>query len=83
MKLEEYRNAIDGLDEKIVALLDERFELSELIGEYKKENSLPVCDPEREKELLEKVRKMSRRPDECEVVYRAILDGSKKIQNKE
>lgn len=83
MKLTEYRNALDGLDEKIVALLDERFELSERIGQYKKENSLPVYDAEREEALIGRIRDMSQRPDGCEAVYRAILDESKKIQSKE
>ena len=53
MKLEEYREKIDAVDEKLVALFAERMELSRAIAEYKKENGLPVLDASREKEKLE------------------------------
>ena len=52
MKLEEYRENIDAVDEKLVALFAERMELSRAIAEYKKENGLPVLDALREKEKL-------------------------------
>lgn len=52
MKLEEYREKIDAVDEKLVALFAERMELSRAIAEYKKENGLPVLDASREKEKL-------------------------------
>lgn len=52
MKLEEYREKIDAVDEKLVALFAERMELSRAIAEYKKENGLPVLDALREKEKL-------------------------------
>ena len=53
MKLEEYREKIDTVDEKLVALFAERMELSRAIAEYKKENGLPVLDASREKEKLD------------------------------
>ena len=52
MKLEECREKIDAVDEKLVALFAERMELSRAIAEYKKENGLPVLDASREKEKL-------------------------------
>ena len=53
MKLEDYREKIDTVDEKLIALFAERMELSRAIAEYKKENGLPVLDASREKEKLE------------------------------
>ena len=55
MKLEEYREKIDTVDEKLVALFAERMELSRAIAEYKKENGLPVLDASREAEKLHRV----------------------------
>ena len=52
MKLEDYREKIDTVDEKLVALFAERMELSRAIAEYKKENGLPVLDASREEEKL-------------------------------
>ena len=59
MKLEEYREKIDAVDEKLVALFAERMELSRAIAEYKKENGLPVLDAFREKEKLKRAAERS------------------------
>ena len=59
MKLEEYREKIDAVDEKLVALFAERMELSRSIAEYKKENGLPVLDASREKKKLRRVAEQS------------------------
>ena len=59
MKLEEYREKIDTVDEKLAALFAERMELSRAIAEYKKENGLPVLDASREKEKLDSVAEQS------------------------
>ncbi len=59
MKLEEYREKIDAVDEKLVALFAERMELSRAIAEYKKENGLPVLDASREKEKLKNAAEQS------------------------
>lgn len=59
MKLEDYREKIDAVDEKLIALFAERMELSRAIAEYKKENGLPVLDASRETEKLNKVAEQS------------------------
>lgn len=59
MKLEDYREKIDTVDEKLVALFAERMELSRAIAEYKKENGLPVLDASREKEKLKSAEERS------------------------
>jgi chorismate mutase / prephenate dehydratase len=53
--LPEYREKIDGIDGKLVELLDERAGLVKKIGEYKKANNIPVYQPERENEIKETV----------------------------
>ena len=59
MKLEDYREKIDTVDEKLVALFAERMELSRAIAEYKKGNGLPVLDASREEEKLNSVTEQS------------------------
>ena len=59
MKLEDYREKIDAVDEKLVALFAERMELSRAIAEYKKENGLLVLDASREKEKLKSAAEQS------------------------
>ncbi len=53
VELKDYRKQIDRIDREIVALLEERFELSSAIGAYKKERGLPVLDAQREAEKIE------------------------------
>ena len=70
MKLEDYREKIDTVDEKLVALFAERMELSHAIAEYKKENYLPVLDASREKEKLDRVAEQS--PEELREYTRRL-----------
>lgn len=57
MNLDELRKAIDAVDLKMMELFKERMELSFMVGEFKKNNQLPVLDIAREKEILEHRRK--------------------------
>ena len=52
MDLQDYRAKIDKVDDELLRLFIERMEISRQIAQYKKENSLPVLDAEREKKKL-------------------------------
>ena len=52
MELTELRKKMDGINQEILGLFLERMKLSEEIGAYKKENSLPVLDKTRERDML-------------------------------
>ena len=52
MELKEYREQIDRIDAELVRLFQERMKVSAAIGQYKKENGLPVLDRSREREKL-------------------------------
>ena len=55
MTLEELRNRIDDIDDKIAALYLERQDTVRLIGEEKAKTHAPVFDPAREKKVIAKV----------------------------
>ena len=81
--LEALRQQIDGLDEKIVDLLNQRARVVVDIGKFKQANKQPVYAPERERAVLEKVRKLNRGPlsDRClEAVYRELMSGSFQLE---
>lgn len=59
MNIEELRREIDKTDEIIVNAFLRRLSLCREIGQYKKENSIPVKDESREAEILEKLKEMS------------------------
>ena len=53
-KLNQYREQIDAIDQSLVELLARRAKLTRQVGEYKREQGLPIYLPEREAELLAK-----------------------------
>lgn len=81
-KLEQYREEIEKIDEQLFNLLAKRMNVSMRIGEYKKENNLPIFDAKREEELKEKnlllVEEKYRHA--CGEVFELILKLSKDFQ---
>ena len=81
-KLEQYREEIEKIDEQLFNLLAKRMNVSMRIGEYKKENNLPIFDAKREEELKEKnlllVEVKYRHA--CNEVFELILKLSKDFQ---
>ncbi len=55
MNLDECRQEIDKINSEILELFLQRMEVSAEIADYKKKNNLPVLQPEREKEILDKI----------------------------
>jgi chorismate mutase/prephenate dehydratase len=73
------RVQIDALDERIVDLLNERAKVVVEVGRVKLQTNAPIYAPEREKVVLEKVRRLNRGPlpNSClEAVYRELMSGS-------
>jgi len=54
--LEAMRATIDNIDDAIIAMISERFKVTERVGHYKAQNGLSAKDPEREAEQLQRVR---------------------------
>lgn len=74
MELSELRQNISRIDSELLMLLDERMELAVWVAEYKRENNLPIFDPAREAEILEKI------PPAYRGIWREIMDASKRVQ---
>jgi chorismate mutase/prephenate dehydratase len=50
--IENLRERINSIDEKLVALFEERMETVAEIAEYKKRHGMSIIDPERENEVV-------------------------------
>jgi chorismate mutase/prephenate dehydratase len=77
--LERLRQQIDALDGRIVDLLNERARIVVEIGRLKQATNIPIYAPDREKAVMEKVRRLNHGPlgDRClEAVYRELMSGS-------
>src|SRR3954451_11838306 len=77
--LEPLRKQIDALDARLVDLLNERARVVVQIGKVKQQHNSPIYAPDRERMVLDKVRKLNHGPlpDRClEAVYRELMSGS-------
>jgi len=85
-KIAELRQKIDEIDEKILLLLKERFEIAKEIGVEKRKHGMPLRDFEREnakyKEIMEKALKLKLDPEAVREVYRKIIDMSVHAQER-
>ena len=77
--LDTFRVQIDALDEQVIRLLNERAKLVVEIGRIKQKSGAPIYAPDRERIVLDKVKKLNSGPlpDRCvEAVWRELMSGS-------
>jgi chorismate mutase/prephenate dehydratase len=78
MELEELRNRIDELDQRIVRLINDRAELARRIGDLKSSDNASAYVPSRHEAVGRRVVELNEGPlsDECiGAVYREIMSG--------
>jgi chorismate mutase/prephenate dehydratase len=84
MSLENLRRKIDEADTRIVELIAERIRLAQKIGKEKQEKGQQIEDRERERQVLENVRRIAREKslnlEDVENIYRHIVTVSKRRQ---
>jgi len=86
MDIADWRVQIDELDRRLVELLNQRARAAQEIGKLKRNTSLPIYEPEREKIIFENVRQANQGPlpdTELRHVYERIIDVMRKIQKTE
>src|SRR5882757_3037570 len=77
--LDQLRQKIDAIDAQLVNLLNERAKVVVEIGKVKQITNVPIYAPDREKAVMDKVRRLNKGPlqDRClEAVYRELMSGS-------
>ena len=84
MDLSELRKKIDGIDNELVRLFVERMAISAEIAEYKKQNSLPIFVPVREREKLVDVAQKAGTDmaNYTRVLYSMLFELSRSYQSK-
>jgi len=86
MDIEGWRKTIDELDRKLVALLSERAKAAIAIGKLKRDTSLPIYEPDRERTVFENVQGANRGPlpgRDLVRIYERIIDVMRNIQKEE
>jgi chorismate mutase-like protein len=82
-RLEEFRVLIDHVDQRIVALLNERTQVVEEIGRVKRSTDLPIYEPKREDQVFANVTACNQGPLSQEAlrrIFERIIDEMRKIQ---
>ena len=83
MDIDDWRKRIDEIDGQLAELLSERSRCVIEIGRIKRQRQLPVYDPQREKEIFERLARNNRGPLQNEALRRLferILDESRRVE---
>ena len=82
--IKDIRENINKVDDKIIKLLEERFDLSKKVRAYKISHNKKVYDPIREKEILKKIQEKNPEYGKYFVkIYQEIMDQSKNLQRND
>lgn len=76
------REKINNIDNQIIELFKQRMETALSVAQYKKDNCLPVFDPMRERELLDRISNLAGEDLDVysRVLYETIMTVSKSYQ---
>jgi|SRR5271166_2405612 len=86
MDIEDWRKKIDELDRQLVALISERARAAVAIGKLKRDTSLPIYEPDRERIVFENVQEANRGPlagRDLVRIYERIIDVMRNVQKEE
>lgn len=81
-EINNYRKKIDDIDNKIIELLNKRGETVKIIGDIKKKEKIEIHQPDREKEIIERVKQKSNllKPESIESIWKEIMGACRVIQ---
>src|ERR1700730_14446362 len=86
MDIEDWRKKIDELDRKLVELLSERARAAVEIGRLKRNTSLPIYEPDRERIVFSNVQEANRgrlAGRDLVRIYERIMDVMRNVQREE
>lgn len=84
-ELARYREGIDDVDRRILALLNERTRIVEEIGRVKREQKMAIYEPKREDQVFRNVTESNRGPLSAAAVKRIferVIDEMRTIQQE-
>src|SRR6266542_1278139 len=85
MDIEDWRSQIDAIDMQLLQLLNRRARLAIKVGALKRVACLPLCDPEREAEVVANVRGANSGPLDDEAVsklFRHIINACRAAEKE-
>jgi len=86
MSIEDWRKRIDEIDVKLLELLNDRTRCVIEVGKIKKAQNMRIYDPEREREILRRMKEQNRGPlDEegLQRLFERVIDECRRIERNE
>jgi chorismate mutase-like protein len=86
MDIEDWRKKIDDVDRRLVELISERARAAVEIGKLKRNTSMPIYEPDRERVVFENVQAANRGPlqgRDLVRIYERIIDVMRNVQKEE
>ena len=86
MSIDDWRKRIDEIDGKLLELLNERTRCVIEVGKIKKAQNVRIYDPEREREILRRMREQNLGPlDEegLQRLFERVIDECRRIERNE
>lgn len=83
--IDDWRDTIDEIDKKLVALLNERARCADEIGKIKEQMGMEAYSPKREKEVIENIIRHNAGPLNTMALRRLferIIDESRKLERE-
>ena len=83
-RLKKNREALDFLDRKLLTLLNQRLRITLKIGKIKKGIGKRIYDPEREKEILERLQRKNKGPlneEDLKKIFGMIIKVCRRSQS--
>ena len=86
MEISDWRKKIDELDRNLVDLLSQRAHAAHEIGKLKRDEGMPIYEPDRERNVFNNVRGLNPGPlpdRDLMRIYERIMDVMRQIQQEE
>ena len=86
MSIEDWRRKIDEIDRQLVQLLNERSKCAIEIGKIKHDLNMRVYDPEREHEILRRIKETNDGPlddESLQRLFERVIDECRRIERLE
>lgn len=86
MDISDWRKQIDEIDRKLVELISKRASAAHEIGKLKRTAGMPIYEPDRERTVFDRVKKVNQGPlTDVDLIriYERIIDVMRQIQKEE
>jgi chorismate mutase-like protein len=86
MDIADWRRKIDELDRQLVRLINERARCADEIGKLKRNSSLPIYEPDRERIIFNNIQRENQGPlteVQLRQIYERLVDVMRQVQKDE